>query len=50
MMITKVKRLISKSVLYFMVIIVSLAITAPFVIMLSYSFRSSHDIFSLEID
>ncbi len=49
MMITKVKRLISKSVLYFMVIIVSLAITAPFVIMLSYSFRSSHDIFSLEI-
>ncbi|OQA42509.1 MAG: Inner membrane ABC transporter permease protein YcjP [Spirochaetes bacterium ADurb.Bin315] len=43
------KRIASRVVLYLMVILVSIIITTPFVIMLSYSFRTSQNIFSLKI-
>ena len=43
------KRSLERTLLYTAIIIVSIFITIPFIIMLSYSFRASHDIFSLEI-
>jgi len=43
------KRSLQRVLLYSAIIIVSILITIPFIIMLSYSFRASHDIFSLEI-
>ena len=43
------KRYAGRTMLYTTVLIVSVFIAIPFIIMLSYSFRSSHDIFSLEI-
>ncbi len=43
------KHSLQRVFLYTAVIIVSILITIPFIIMLSYSFRASHDIFSLEI-
>lgn len=45
----KVKKWISRSILYLLIVIISVIIMAPFVVMLSYSFRSSKDIFSLDI-
>ncbi len=43
------KRFFSRAALYLIVVVVSFLIAMPFVIMLSYSFRDSKDIFSLEI-
>lgn len=44
-----IKRTANKSFTYLLVILVSVLIATPFIIMLSYSFRESQDIFSLEI-
>lgn len=44
-----VKRYAKRTILYITVLVVSVFIALPFIIMLSYSFRSSQEIFSLEI-
>ena len=45
----RMKYYANRTLLYTTVLLVSILIAIPFVIMLSYSFRASHDIFSLEI-
>lgn len=45
----RVRHYVNRSVLYMTVLLVSILIATPFIIMLSYSFRPSNDIFSLRI-
>jgi len=43
------RKVLGRAGLYFLVVLVSLFVTLPFLIMLSYSLRSSNDIFSLDV-
>ena len=44
-----IRKLVNSILFYILILIVCVLVAMPFIIMLSYSFRTSHDIFSLNI-